>query len=481
MMEKKPLKSQFIISFILILVFSFTATVATYFFGFVLYKKIEYKNIYPANYFEKKIPEIEEHIRKSGVSILSREGRAALEKIIPAEGISYQVMDKFGRRIYGTDEGLIIGDKDQLCRKINTTFYLKGKYIRLVPIIDQEGKIAGAVSLSYSLVPTYRSLFDKIWISFIFLAVIFSPFFYLIICTWMFSRIFYKNIVKPLNLLIEASEKISEKNLDFFIDYDAPNELGRLCKAFNEMRGELEKSLILQWRMEQQRREMLEALAHDLKTPASIIKGYAEALMEGDQQNSDKICRYLNIIKENTDKITTFVNKIRYVSELEFSDFKLEPEPVDVKVFILKKEEGYRLLSQKKNIKIYTNVCDKRHREALCLIDKEKLERILDNIVTNSIRFTPNSGCINIDVTIKDDRLYFLICDTGKGFSPKDLVHIFDRFYRGDSARNSEGEHMGLGLYIARKLVEAHGGTIKAFNRSEGGACVAFDISVCRN
>lgn len=481
MMEKKPLKSQFIISFILILVFSFTATVATYFLGFVLYKKIEYKNMYPANYFEKKIPEIEEHIRKSGVSIISRAGRAALEKIIPAEGISYQVMDSFGRRIYGTDEGLIVEDQGQLRRKINTTFSLKGKYIRLVPVIDQEGKIAGAVSLSYSLAPTYRSLFDKMWISFIFVAVIFSPFFYVILYTWMFARIFSKNIAKPLNLLIEASEKIGEKNLDFVIDYDAPNELGRLCKAFNEMKGELEKSLVLQWRMEQQRREMLEALAHDLKTPVSIIKGYAEALIEGDQRNNDKICRYLNIIKENADKITAFVNKIRYVSELEFSDFKLEPEPVDIKVFILKKEEGYRLLSQKKNIKIYTNVCDARSSEAPCLIDKEKLERILDNIVTNSIRFTPNSGRINIDVTIKDDRLYFRICDTGKGFSPKDLAYIFDRFYRGDSARNSEGEHMGLGLYIAGKLVEAHGGAIKAFNRPEGGACVAFDIAVCHN
>ncbi|WP_422448112.1 sensor histidine kinase [Thermoanaerobacterium sp. DL9XJH110] len=98
----------------------------------------------------------------------------------------------------------------------------------------------------------------------------------------------------------------------------------------------------------------------------------------------------------------------------------------------------------------------------------------------NSIRYTPDSGRINMDVAIKDDRLYFRICDTGKGFSPKDLAHIFDRFYRGDDARRSEGGHMGLGLYIAGKLVEAHGGAIKAFNLPEGGACIAFDIAVCK-
>lgn len=278
MMEKKPLKAQFIISFILILAFSVAATIATYFLGFVLYGKIEYKNMYPANYYEKKIPDIEDHIRKRGVYIFSRAGQAALEKIIPAEGISYQVMDSSGRRIYGTDKELIVEDQSQLYRKINTTFSLKRKYVRLVPVIDPQGKIAGAVSLSYALAPTYRSLTDKMWISIIFFAVIFSPFFYVILFTWVFARIFAKNIAKPLNLLIEASVKIGEKNLDFVIDYDAPNELGRLCKAFNEMKNELEKSLVLQWRMEQQRREMQETLAHDLKTPLSIIQGYAEAL-----------------------------------------------------------------------------------------------------------------------------------------------------------------------------------------------------------
>lgn len=480
MMEKKPLKAQFIISFILILAFSFAATIATYFLGFVLYGKIEYKNMYPANYYEKKVPEIEEYIRKSGERILGREGQAALEKNIPAEGISYQVMDSSGRRIYGTDEELIVDGQNQLYRKINTTFSLKRKYVRLVPVIDSQGKIAGAVSLSYSLAPAYRSLTDKIWISVIFFAVIFSPFFYVILFTWVFAKIIAKNIAKPLNLLIEASVKIGEKNLDFAIDYDAPNELGRLCKAFNEMKSELEKSLVLQWRMEQQRREMLEALAHDLKTPLSIIQGYAEALAEGNQHSSDKLRRYLSVIKENAGKVSTLVHKIQYASELEFSDFKLEPECVDVKAFILQKEESYRLLSKKKNIKFYTNISDTRPSEAPCLIDREKLERILDNIVMNSIRYTPDSGRINMDVTIEDDRLYFRICDSGKGFSPRDLAHIFDRFYRGDEARSSEGGHMGLGLYIARKLVEAHGGAIKAFNLPKGGACIAFDIAICR-
>lgn len=115
----------------------------------------------------------------------------------------------------------------------------------------------------------------------------FSPFLYVIGFTIWLSKQFVKNINQPLHLLIDASKKIKEKDLDFEIDYYSDNELGKLCSAFSEMKDELKNSLSAQWKMEQERVEMVEALAHDLKSPLSIVLGYTDALIGNNTDDNE--------------------------------------------------------------------------------------------------------------------------------------------------------------------------------------------------
>jgi len=449
MLERKPLKSQFVITFILIIISSIISTIITYCAGYIIYTKIEYKKIYPANHYEKKIPDIEGYIRKEGVILLNGSEKQLLEKVIPAEGILYQVMDENGNMIYGTDYKNLLKSKEALYNKVNTTIAIDGRYVRIIPLFDSQGKMSGAVSLSYKLTPHYASISDKIMLAPLFILVVFSPFIYIVIFTLLFAKKFAVNIGKPVNMLIDASIKVKEKNLDFNIDYHADNELGKLCEAFNEMKNELKKSLISQWKAEQERHEIVQALAHDMKTPLSVIQGYVESLLEGNYIDIQKSKKYLQVIKDNANKGANLIREMLYAAELETSGAELNIAPVDIYSFLMQKKESYEMMTKNKKIDFKVDVTYENEAEMAFTVDVVKLERILDNIVSNSICNTPDNGTITINTDIACDNICFTVCDTGKGFSNKDLSNLFNKFYRGDESRSSKDGHTGLGLYIA--------------------------------
>lgn len=481
MLEKKSLKSQFIITFIFVIISSIIATIATYCVGYIIYTQIEHRKIYPANYYEKKIPDIEAYIRKKGVAVLDEKEKQAIENVIPTQGITYQVMNENGNMIYGTDKEKIVNSKEDLYNKINKTISTNGRYIRFIPVFDAQGRIRGVVSLSYMLRLHYASTSDKIFLTPLLVIVILSPFIYIVIFTLLFSKKTSDNIGKPVNMLIDASKKVKEKNLDFNIDYYADNELGRLCQSFNEMKYELKESLVSQWKGEQERHEMVQALAHDLKTPFSTILGYVDSLLGENHADIQKTREYLRVIKANAHKGSQLIREMLYAAELEASSIKLNITQVDIYSFLLKKKEGYEMITKNKKIKYRVDIAYKNDTKIIFSMDVVKLERILDNIVFNSIRYTPEGGTIEINANITNDKVQFKICDSGKGFSNKDLFNVFNKFYRGDESRSSKNGHAGLGLYIAKKLVEIHGGDISAFNGKTKGACVQFSLPFIKN
>ncbi len=388
--------------------------------------------------------------------------------------MKYQVMDENAHIIYGTDDKKIINSKEELYRTINTNISRGNEFINIIPILDSGGKAVGAVSLSYTVKIHYISSWDKIWIIPLFIVIIFSPFIYIALFTGVFSRKFERNISKPVNMLIDASKKIEQKDLDFNIDYDADNELGKLCQGFNKMKSELKESLLNQWRTEQERHEMVEALAHDLKTPFSIIKGYVESLLDGNYKDVQKLIKYLNVIDENTNRGSELIKEMIYAAELENQNIEVCTAELDIESFMRRKKENYEMLSKDKNIDFKLNINHEKHDKKTCSVDVFKLERILDNIILNSIRYTPNYGQITINIDENEENIKFTVLDSGKGFSSKDLSNLFNKFYKGDQSRNSKNGHAGLGLYIVKKLVEIQGGSIRAFNSESGGACIEF-------
>lgn len=227
--------------------------------------------------------------------------------------------------------------------------------------------------------------------------------------------------------------------------------------------------------MEQERIEMVEALAHDLKSPLSIIKAYSEAIADDTNVNEEQQY-YLSIMEENIEKSISLVQQMQYTSELDNSSISLIKEPVNLKDYLEQKVINYMLQARSENILVTLEIQNKMPTPVI--LDINKLERILDNIVSNGLQYTPANGKISILVKIENESIYYRICDTGVGFSAKDMEKVFVKFYRGNEARQSKGGHSGLGLYIAKQLIELMGGTITIENSKSGGSCVIFSHSI---
>ncbi|MGN7760751.1 ATP-binding protein [Paenibacillus sp. 22594] len=472
-MNKKPLKTQFQLAFTYIILSSVVATVITYALAVLLFMRVENKLVYPANHYEKRLPAIESYILQEQTALLALSARTALEAAIPGEGITYQVVDGNAHILYGTLDNVQIHGRTELYKLLNTTMGIQSRYVHTVPVIDTEGAVKGAVLLSYALKPTYVNESGNMWMTVIFIGALVSPFLYILLFSLLFSRLVAGNINKPLRLLMEAARKIKEKDLDFEISYHSDNELGQLSSAFAEMKAELASSLSAQWRMEQERVEMVEALAHDLKAPLSIIRSYTEALIDSGDPKDGKLLRYLGVIRENAAKSSERVRQMQYTSDLEKAGTVVHPEIFELGAFLDRKIRDYSLEADRKGVKIVLRMGEATG--VSLYTDPELLERILDNVVMNSLEYTPDDGSISVTVTVHGSRISYEICDTGPGFSRRDLEKAVQKFYRGDDARSSRNGHSGLGLYIAKQLAAKLGGEIRLSNTPGGGACVVIE------
>ncbi|MCI9918997.1 HAMP domain-containing histidine kinase [Clostridioides difficile] len=474
-MKNQSLITQFRHTFIFIIIASIVATVITYVFALYLYIHSLNKDIYPPNYYERQVPRIEKYINEKNITLLSQSNEEGLKRTIRGDDMLYQVVDNNGNILYGTNPKKLFKTKEELFNNFINKTVRKGGYIHTVPIKGDNGKIEGAVILFYQVKITFANIRGRFVFAVIIMAL-FSPFLYIVGFTRWLSKRFVKNINQPLHLLIDASKKIKEKDLDFEIDYYSDNELGKLCSAFSEMKDELKGSLSAQWKMEQERVEMVEALEHDLKSPLSIILGYTDALIGNNTDDNEKLHRYLTVIRENTEKSAALVQKMQYTSDLEKSNIQLNLVPINLPEFLRQKVQDYELQAHQKEVELILKM--QGNIQSPIQIDVDRLTRIFDNIISNSLQYTPSGG--NISITVKDEKncISYEICDSGRGFSSKDLKKALDKFYRGDEARQTKGGHSGLGLYIVKQLVEQLGGSVKIENSKSGGACVKFWHSI---
>lgn len=470
-MANWSLRTQFIMGIVLVLVFSMLATIVTYAAGVFLFVATENKGVFPSNHYEKQIPAIRNYISGENIRLLDPDARLEFEEKVPPSGFLYQVTDTYGRVLYGTLNDRIFSDKNELLNAFNTVKGYEGRYVHTIPIVDAEDRITGSVLLSYALSPSYAA--DRSWLAILFGIVLVSPFFYILLFTFLFAKRLAQRINQPIQMLMRASQKIAEQDLNFTITYQAENELGRLCEAFTRMQQELQASLSAQWRLEQEKIEMTEALAHDLKTPMTVIIGYADALLGAEEQDG-KRRKYLMTIRDNAKKSARMLRQLQFSSELEQSGEQLQAEQVEVVPWAEQLLKQFEQTAVEKGIQISyqtTAAAERSYR-----IDRGKVERILENLLGNAIAYTPEGGSVRLQLIIEETQLAFAVHDNGPGFRNGDEQKAFERFYRADKARGQADGHAGLGLYIAKKLTHAHGGTIRAENNPDGGAVVSFTI-----
>lgn len=469
-MKSITFKEQFVISIALVLVLSFVLTIG----GVLLEVGLTEKEIIlPANYYSSQVPKIEDYISKNKNKIIKKSFKKELEKIIPTAGIEYEVVNSKGQLSYGHFKNPIVS-KILMISKEKTESYswfnnLDPKVIKYIPVLDNN-KVSGMVILKYFIRSSAKNPHFNWMVEYFDLYSFAAPFIYIIIFSIIFGKIFSRNLNVPLRQLMVAAEKIRTQDLNFNITYKDNNELGKLCKSFENMRASLKEALEKQWKLEEERKEMVGAVAHDLRTPITIVKGHVEGLLESKHLDNEKLYRYLNLIDKNTDRMSKLVEKINLITKIERADFKLNNKACDLISYINEKNMEYSILVQDKKIKFICKIEDLREANTLVNIDTYALSEILDNLVSNSIRFIPKEGNIHLKFHLTQKSFIFSISDTGCGFSNKDIKNVFKSFYQGDESRSKEKGHSGLGLYIVKTLVDKFNGSVEANNNACGGA-----------
>lgn len=469
MLKKYSLKKQFILTFALVLGCSIISVTLT---ACLALGMLNGKSIKAANYYEKKIYDIEKYINTKNDKLLNSDYEKEFNKIIPSKGIKYKVLDLESNNSYGNLDEELYSQSDMI-NKINTSDVdKKNNVTKYIPIVTENYKLRGVVILYYKLVVTSDSI-PQILISLITFIVLISPFIYIVFFSYLFGKILSKNINDPLGKLKYATEKIKENNLDFNIEYPYNNELGQVILSFEEMKKELKNTLNKQWNMEEERKEIISGLSHDLRNPLTIIKGKVEMLLEGSYKNEDRLISYLDSIDKSTDRSIELVNDLNLINKLDSSDFNINPTSNNVFDFLNQQIDNFKDLSENKQIKINLTT-ENLEQDAEYTFDKNSIIRVMDNLVSNAIRHTKLNGEIDIKVTLYKSKLYFKISDNGNGFSNDDLKFALNKFYRGDKSRSAKSGNSGLGLYICKAIVEKHNGEINISNNLLGGAQVSF-------
>lgn len=282
--------------------------------------------------------------------------------------------------------------------------------------------------------------------------------------------IFAKNLKSHLVPIMEATEKIKEQDLNFDVGTSKIKEFNDILSSIFEMKTELKQSLEQQWSLEQLRREQISALAHDIKTPLTIVKGNTELLCEttlDEEQES-----YTQFILKNANQIEKYITLITKISKTE-SELSFSLKKMDMESFIGEVSSELTALAGSKQI---STECVKENLPQEIKIDSELFFRCLMNIMSNAIDYTPKGGLIKFYIVGSDKKISFNIIDSGKGFTNEALKSAAKQFYMGDISRSSN-EHFGMGLYIADSIAKMHNGKLILENSShKGGGKVTVEI-----
>jgi signal transduction histidine kinase len=256
-------------------------------------------------------------------------------------------------------------------------------------------------------------------------------------------------LVQPLRELTAATQAMAAGDLSQQVPVRSEDELGQLAAAFNEMNQKLGQA-------QQLRRQMTADIAHDLRTPLSLILGHAEALSDGVLPADPET---LAIIHDEARRLNRLVEDLRLLSLSEAGELPLTLSVVDPRQMLLRAASVYRQQAEQQEINLTVHAAAGLPP---IWVDEDRLAQIWHNLIGNSLRHTPVGGQIELGATTNGDEVIFRVTDTGPGIDPAGLPHIFERFYRADNARRRQDGGSGLGLAIARSIVLAHNGRIWA-------------------
>lgn len=292
------------------------------------------------------------------------------------------------------------------------------------------------------------------------------------------SQMLSRQILAPLTALRRAAAAIRAGNLDSPLVVTARDELGQACQDFDAMRQELGHAKLRQEQYEQNRKELIAGISHDLATPLTLVKGYASGILDGIAKTPEKQRQYVQKIYATSCSMEDLVDSLFLFSKLDLGRLPLTLEPLPL-VRYLEDVTGelqslYR--DQGLTLRLDTSACPAAQTVT---VDALQFRRVLGNIVTNALKYagTPTT---NIDITVwsADQSAYIRCSDHGQGVPADSLPKLFDTFYRADMARTDVTKGSGLGLAIAKQIITAFGGAIAASATPGGGLTLTLTLPI---
>lgn len=290
-----------------------------------------------------------------------------------------------------------------------------------------------------------------------------------LLLTYFVSR----SIIRPIHALKTAALQIKDGDLSQQVAVKGKGEVAQLSAAFEAMRLQLKQSIDQSLQYEENRKQLLSHISHDLKTPISAIKGYVEGIMDGIANTDEKRQRYMQTIYHKANDMDQLIDELFLFSKLDLHKVAFDFKTIDMIKYLEHFLDEQRFDLEKSGIRLSFE--HSSSQPLLIAADPDKLGRVLTNILNNSEKYMgqlPVSADKRVKVSVRDqgDHVLIAIEDTGPGIEKEDLPYIFDRFYRAEQSRNSETGGSGLGLAIVKQIIEGHGGKVWVENVVNGGA-----------
>jgi signal transduction histidine kinase len=279
----------------------------------------------------------------------------------------------------------------------------------------------------------------------------------LVIARWL-----ARGMTQPLRDMAAAARRLEQGDYATRVHVRSMDEVGQLAAAFNRMSAELED-------LERSRRDLVANVSHELKTPIAAIRAHLENLADGVEDADPET---LQVMLAQTERLTRLVDQLLDLSRLESGEVPFQREAVAIAPLVARVISEITIGRAISDVHLVADVPGGVVAEA----DPERIHQVVFNLVDNAVRFTPPGGEIAITGAHRDDRVQIRVADTGVGIAPDHLPRVFERFYRVDASRSRDDGGTGIGLAIARSIVEGHGGRIVAESDPGHGSTFTFDL-----
>jgi signal transduction histidine kinase len=464
-MKRRKLSNQFLINFLVIFLLTILATVLAFVllsFTSGLISGSLAKNRYPAS------------------AIIKDDYKQIDASAVVQSGGGVQVVDKEYRVVYSS--GLDTIGKDRLTPGEFTTFLTesKSKPYHYDILYHPKGEFwlivtfPTSIRLDFSLVHNKEAAAgDFMRAGWAITIVVLIYFLILALFAFIYSRITAAGITVPLQKLCDGTRLLREGDYSVRVDLRLKNEFAELQNTFNDMAARSESEISLRKKSEEDRRRLILDISHDLKNPMSSIQGYAELLMKKTGMTGQECDEHLEVILNNSKRANRLLTELFELSQIESPDFSLKPVRTDICEYI--RQICAELVPQLER-EGFKYVFDFPEESVFALLDTGRFSRIIQNLANNALRYNPQGTLVTVSLTVQNNQVVIDFSDDGIGIPAHLADNIFKPFVRVDDSRNSKTGGSGLGLSIAKKIAEAHGGDLRLCLNGNKGSTFRITI-----